>query len=94
MLAGGARDLAHRQQTLEAAIAWSYELLQPADQLLFAKLAVFNGGRTLEAIEAVCNQEGELDMLASLQLLVDSSLLGPRQETGDGESRFVMLEIC
>ena len=91
MLTGGARDLARRQQTLEAAIAWSYELLQPADQLLFAKLAVFNGGRTLEAIEAVCDPEGELDVLAGLQTLVDSSLLN-QQEAGDGESRFVMLE--
>jgi predicted ATPase/class 3 adenylate cyclase/DNA-binding XRE family transcriptional regulator len=56
LLTGGARDLPDRQQTLRNAIAWSYDLLDPAEQALFRLLAVFVGGRTLEAIEAVCSE--------------------------------------
>jgi predicted ATPase len=56
LLTGGARDLPNRQQTLRNAIAWSYDLLDPAEQALFRLLAVFVGGRTLEAIEAVCSE--------------------------------------
>ena len=53
LLIGGKSDLPPRQQTLEAAIAWSYHLLNPAEQELFRKLAVFSGGCTLEAAHAV-----------------------------------------
>ena len=55
LLTGGARDLDARQQTLRGAIDWSYQLLTAAEQRLFARLAVFVGGCTLEAAEAVCN---------------------------------------
>ena len=54
LLTGGARNLPARQQTLRAAIDWSYELLDPAEQALFRRLAVFVGSHTLEAAEAVC----------------------------------------
>ena len=54
VLRRGPRDLPPRQQTLEAAISWSYGLLGPAEQALFRRLAVFAGGCTLEAVEAVC----------------------------------------
>ena len=91
LLTGGARDLPARQQTLRGAIDWSYSLLQPDEQVLFARLAVFVGGRTFEAIEAVCNPEGMLDVLAGVESLVEKNLL--RQEEGPGgEPRFVMLE--
>jgi predicted ATPase/class 3 adenylate cyclase len=91
LLIGGARDLPTRQQTLEAAIAWSYELLEPGQQRLFAELGAFNGGRAFEAIEAVCNPAGELDVLTAVEALCDGSLLH-QQEDVDGEVRFVMLE--
>jgi predicted ATPase len=66
----GGRDSDPRQQTLRATIEWSHDLLSESEQRLFARLAVFNGGCTLEAAEAVC--EADLD---TLQSLVEKSLL-------------------
>jgi predicted ATPase len=93
LLTGGARDLPERQRTLRATIEWSFALLDEGEQELFARLAVFSGGRTLEAIEAICDAEGDLPVEAfeGVSSLVDKSLL--RQEEGpNGELRFVMLE--
>lgn len=93
ILSGGARDLPARQQTLRGAIAWSYDLLSPAEQKLFRHLAVFVDGWSLEAAEAVCKARGGLaeDMLEGMASLVDKSLL--RQEEQDaGETRFWMLQ--
>jgi predicted ATPase/class 3 adenylate cyclase len=87
LLTGGARDLPARQQTLRDAIAWSHDLLDEAERVLFRRLAVFAGGCTLEATEAVCGSD-VLDRLASL---VDKSLLQQREQEG-GEPRFTMLE--
>src|SRR5207247_9496765 len=81
VLTGGARDVPDRQRTLRDTIAWSYELLDETEQLLFSRLAVFRGGFTLEAAEQVC--EADLDTLTSL---VEKSLV--RQ----GDDRFRMLE--
>ncbi|HEV2130120.1 MAG TPA: tetratricopeptide repeat protein, partial [Longimicrobiaceae bacterium] len=91
LLTGGARDLPERQQTLRGAIEWSYELLGEEEKMLFRRLAVFFGGRTLEAIESICNAEGELDVLEGVSSLVDKSLL-KQEESAGGEPRFVMLE--
>jgi predicted ATPase len=77
----GGRDADPRQLTLRAAIAWSYELLTPEERRLFARLAVFRGGSTLEAAESVADAD-----LDTLQSLVDKSLL---RHTDD---RFRMLE--
>ena len=93
LLVGGAQDLPLRQQTLRGTIAWSYDLLGQDEKTLFRRLAVFVGGCTLEAAEAVCIAQGDLliDMLEAVAALVDKSLL--RQETEiDGQPRLLMLE--
>jgi predicted ATPase/DNA-binding NarL/FixJ family response regulator len=54
LLTSGGKDLPERQQTLRNAIEWSYDLLSEDEKTLFRRLSVFAGGRTLEAIEAVC----------------------------------------
>jgi len=93
VLSGGARDLPARQQTLRAAIAWSYELLAPQEQMLFRRLAVFVDGWNWQAAEQVCAIAGALsgDILEGLESLVDKSLL--RQEgQDDGELRWWMLQ--
>ena len=53
-LTSGARDLPARQQTLRKTIVWSYNLLNEEEQILFRRLAVFVGGWTVDAAEAVC----------------------------------------
>ena len=93
LLTGGARNLPERQRTLRNAIAWSYEMLDKGEKTLFARLAVFSGGSTLEGIEAVCDPQGDLpsDALEGVSSLLDKSLL--RQEEGQGaEPRLMMLE--
>jgi predicted ATPase/DNA-binding SARP family transcriptional activator len=75
------RDLPERQRTLRATVDWSYELLTPGEQRLFARLAVFAGGCTIEAAEQVC--DGEPEAMASL---VDANLLRFDRD------RFIMLE--
>jgi predicted ATPase/class 3 adenylate cyclase len=92
LLTGGARNLPTRQQTLRNAIDWSYDLLSADEQKFFARLSVFVGGRTFEAIEAVCNHDNDLgmDVLEGVDSLVGKNLL--RQEEAHGEPRFVMLE--
>jgi predicted ATPase/class 3 adenylate cyclase len=93
LLTGGARDLPLRQQTLRDTIRWSYDLLNPSEQMLFRRLSVFSSGCGLEAAEAVCNASGdlEIDVLDGAASLVDKSLL--RQEAGArGEPRISMLE--
>jgi predicted ATPase len=93
LLTGGARDLPQRQQTLRAAIDWSYDLLSAAEQKLLRRLSVFMRGCTLEGVEAVCDTKGDLalDLLDGMASMVDKSLL-QQVEQANGESRFVMLE--
>lgn len=86
------RDLPHRQQTMQATIAWSYALLSATEQMFFRRLSIFRGGLTLEAAEDVCADasiaaRSVSDLLSSL---VDKSLL---EATRIGEeSRYRMLD--
>jgi tetratricopeptide (TPR) repeat protein len=81
LLTGGARDVPERQRTLRATIEWSHDLLDGDERRLFARLAVFGGDCTLEAVEAICDAD-----LDTLQSLVDKSLLR------HGGERYWMLE--
>jgi predicted ATPase len=101
ILTRGARDLPERQQTLRNTIAWSYDLLEADEQQLFRRLAVFVGGFTLEAVEAVCvfdaartassSEANDGAVLEQLAQLLDKSLVQAQQGVG-GEPRFTMLE--
>jgi non-specific serine/threonine protein kinase len=99
LLTGGPRDAPVRHHTLRAAITWSYDLLDKAEQAVFRRLAVFVGGFTLKAAAAVCAEAGQGDssILPSsstvdrLQSLLDKSLLRSGA-TSDGEPRFRLLE--
>lgn len=93
LLTGGAHDLPIRQRTLRDEIAWSYDLLNPDEQKLFRRLAVFVGGFTLEAAQAVGNVDGDLkiDVLDGVATLVDQSLLKHLEQTGD-QPRYGTLE--
>jgi predicted ATPase/class 3 adenylate cyclase len=91
LLSGGSRDLPERQQTLRGAISWSHDLLDEADQRVFARFAVFAGGATLDAVEQVVFDPGDgADPLDAIASLVDKSLLREESEP-DGEPRFRML---
>jgi tetratricopeptide (TPR) repeat protein len=101
LLVGGGRNLPRRQQTMRASIGWSYDLLTPAEQVLFQRLAVFAGGCTMEAAKAVAGAESlagsaaewsgdELSVLEGIESLLDKHLL-TRQEV-NGETRFAMFE--
>ena len=81
LLVGRSRDVPQHQRTLRGTIEWSYELLEPGDQLLFRRLAVFSGGATHDAAADICRAT-----LNGLESLVDKSLL--LRERG----RFRMLE--
>jgi predicted ATPase len=88
VLTGGDVDLPARQQTLRDTLDWSYAFLGEPERRLFARLAVFAGGWTLSAAEAVCGEA--LEVLAALATLLDNSLLRRRQRAG-GAVRFGML---
>ena len=91
LLTDGARDLPDRQRTLRATLDWSYDLLSVAERSLFARLAVFVGGWSLEAAEAVCNADDEAEVLHHMSALVDKSLV-KQQADIQHEARFTMLE--
>jgi predicted ATPase/DNA-binding CsgD family transcriptional regulator len=96
ILTGGARDLPARQHTLRDTIAWSYDLLSVEEQQLFRRLAVFVGGFTLEAGEAVYGALGgeRAQVLDGVISLLDKHLLRqPEQDSPEqGDRRLLMLE--
>ena len=93
LLTGGARTALPRQRTLEATVAWSYELLSKRQRALFARLSVFAGGWTLDAAETVCASAGiETRHVADdLAALVDKSLV-VRVALEGGQTRYRLLE--
>ena len=93
LLSGGPRDQPARLQTMREAIAWSYDLLPPAAQVLFRQLAVFAGGFSLDAAAAVWQSEGASDVsvFEGISELVEASLLQAEDGPG-GEPRFSLLE--
>ena len=91
LLTGGQRDLPARQQTMHATISWSYDLLSAEQQHLFGRLAVFAGGWTIAAAQAVCAPARSSVVADDLEALLDKSLL-VRAAGADGEPRFALLE--
>jgi predicted ATPase len=93
VLVGGPRDLPQRQHTLRATIDWSYNLLDAEHRKLFRRMAVFVGGATVEAIEAVCDTRQDLKahLWDALELLADNSLIR-RIDFDETEPRFALLE--
>jgi predicted ATPase/DNA-binding CsgD family transcriptional regulator len=91
LLAGGARTAVPRQQTLEASVAWSYDLLAEPERAVLRQLSVFTGGFTLEAARVVAVGAGQPEeVVAQVSSLADKSLIvGAEEGTGD---RFRMLE--
>jgi predicted ATPase len=102
LLEGGPRDRPERHHTIYNTIAWSYDLLSPAEQQLFRCMGIFSGGCTLPAIETVClptsapqtstasSPSPSPSLFDSLSGLVNKSLV--RQDETEGEPRFTMLE--
>jgi predicted ATPase len=90
LLTRGPRDLPARQRSLRETIAWSFDLLQPAERLLAERLSVFAGSADLDSVEAVADPAGELDVLGLLGSLVEVSLV--RIVDDGSELRFGMLE--
>jgi predicted ATPase len=90
LLTGGARDAPDRQRTLRDTIAWSHDLLRPHEQTLFRRLAVFTGGWTLEAAEAVVGVS-DVEVLDGLETLLHQSVI-QRVAGVAGEPRYDMLE--
>jgi tetratricopeptide (TPR) repeat protein len=76
---------------MRGAIAWSFDLLEENEKILFRRLAVFAGGFTIEAVESICSTD-EIDALNCLTSLIENSLI-VQTETAEGESRFRLLEV-
>jgi non-specific serine/threonine protein kinase len=90
-LPSGPRDLPSRQRTLRATLEWSYHLLKENEKILYARLAIFKGGSTLDGITQICAHGLSKNAIDLLSGLVEKNLVYPRQNI-DGDLRFTMLE--
>ena len=84
LLSSGAGDAPARHQTMRDAIAWSYHLLSPEEQTLFRRLAVFAGGFTLDAAEAIDESGAEMETMARLSRLIDAGLVQAHRAETEG----------
>ena len=93
LLTGGSRTALPRQQTLRALIDWSFDLLTEQERILLRRLSAFAGGRTLQAVEAVCSDDKlqDWEVIDILTSLVDKSLVSVEKTPGK-EPRYTMLE--
>jgi predicted ATPase len=91
-LTTGARDLPSRQRTLHSAVAWSYDLLDEPDRILFTRLGVFAGSFGLDAAETICADDNKASVFDGISSLVDKALLRPDHSV-HGEPRFTMLQV-
>lgn len=91
-LGSGGPDVPARQRTLRATLDWSHQLLAPSEQALFARLSVFAGGATLEAIEIVCRDDDRPELLDDLSSLLEKSLLTSGGGEAAGQPRLRMLQ--
>ncbi len=95
VLTGGTRDQPDHHRTMRDAIAWSYDLLSPGEQTLFRRLAVFAGGFTVAAAEAVCAEPDEPtvtpSVLSGIASLAEKSLV-QQVARPDGTPRLRMLD--
>ncbi|HEY8121861.1 MAG TPA: tetratricopeptide repeat protein [Myxococcota bacterium] len=89
VLTDGPIDLPERQQTLRDAIAWSYDLLEPAEKTLFNRLGVFVGGCTRTVAQEVCDPSGELSLETALASLAAKSLISFGFHRGEGPEKVV-----
>jgi predicted ATPase len=93
LLTGGSRTSLPRQRTLEATVAWSYELLSSVEQQLLARLSVFAGGFTVATAQAVCSDDGlpAGTVLELVPLLAERSMVVV-EPAGSGQTRYSLLE--
>lgn len=93
LLRNANRSALPHQQTLQALIDWSHDLLSDKERIVFRRLGAFIGGRTLEALEAVCSGDGveEYEILDLLQQLVDKSLVTVERDSAD-DFRYTLIE--
>src|SRR6185369_10070971 len=91
LVQGQLRNLPMRQQTIRGVFDWSYQLLSAGEQALFRRLGVFVGGWTIEAAEAICRLDDDLDVAEGLGSLIDKSMIILTQEA-DHTARYTMLE--
>jgi non-specific serine/threonine protein kinase len=91
VLTSDSRNIPQRQQTLKGTFDWSFDLLTADEQVLLARLSVFQGGRTVESSEAICRPGLSIDVLDGLETLLNKNLLY-QEQSKLGEPRFYMLE--
>jgi predicted ATPase len=88
LLAGGPRDLPARQRSLRATLNWSWDVLEEPERTLLGQLTVFEGGASLEAVEAVCSPDAQ----ALLTSILDKASLLVCGAGLDGQPRFALLD--